>query len=89
MCLPIHNLDEHIDSAETLGYVPGLIETVMQFDPGSSWSAGVITNCSTTQSQSTATRCAVLIPREGAQSRLLALHPALPSDVIKAMLNAR
>lgn len=89
MCLPIANLNDLIDSAETLGYVPGAIETVLQFGPASDWSAGAITHGSATQSHAIATRCAVLIPRKGGPSHLLALHPALPSEVIKAMLHAR
>ena len=33
-------------------------------------------------------RCALLIPRRGKRMRKLALHPALPADVIKSMLQA-
>ena len=35
-----------------------------------------------------ATRCAMLIPRKGKRVRMLALHPELPAEVVKFMLNA-
>ncbi|MFT4015097.1 MAG: hypothetical protein QM682_17250 [Paracoccus sp. (in: a-proteobacteria)] len=77
-----------IDSIETEGYVPGEIESVMRFGPQSRWRAGAIVASSTERSQAVATRCALLIPRRGKRTRKLALHPALPADVIKSMLHA-
>ncbi len=82
------SLDEVIDSSETQGYVPGAIESVLKFGPKSRWSAGAIVTGSHDRSQAVATRCALLIPRRGKQTRKLALHPALPVEVVKSMLNA-
>ncbi|KGJ10794.1 hypothetical protein EQ718_23410 (plasmid) [Paracoccus versutus] len=88
MYLPPIIHDALIDSAETEGYVPGAIESVMRFGPHSRWCAGVIAACSTKRSQALATRCALLIPRKGKRTLKLAVHPSLPADVIKSMLNA-
>ncbi|WP_246175268.1 hypothetical protein [Paracoccus limosus] len=77
-----------IDSPETLGYVPGQIAFVMRFGPKSRWRAGAIVDSSAERSQAVATRCALLIPRRGKRTRKLALHPALPADVVKSMLQA-
>lgn len=88
MYLPPIISESLIDSAETQGYVPGAIESVLRFGPHSRWRAGVIVSSSTKHSQAVATRCALLIPRRGKRTRMLALHPALPADVIKSMLDA-
>ncbi len=88
MYLPPVIHEELIDSVETEGYVPGMIESVMRFGPQSRWRAGAIVASSTERSQAVATRCALLIPRRGKRTRMLALHPALPADVIKSMLQA-
>ena len=77
-----------IDSPETEGYVPGSIESVLRFGPHSRWRAGLIVGSSAKHSNAVATRCALLIPRKGRRTRKLALHPALPAEVIKSMLNA-
>lgn len=88
MYLPPIIHDALIDSAETEGYVPDTIESVMRFGPHSRWRAGVIVASSAKHSQALATRCALLIPRKGKRTRKLALHPSLPADVIKSMLDA-
>ncbi|KRW97591.1 hypothetical protein O4J55_14245 [Paracoccus sp. PXZ] len=88
MYLPPIIHDALIDSAETEGYVPGSIEIVMRFGTHSRWCAGVIVVCSAQRSRALATRCALLIPRKGKRTRKLAVHPALPADVIKSMLDA-
>lgn len=88
MHLPPIITDSMIDSAETLGYVPGQIEFVMRFGPRSRWRAGAIVDSAAERSQAVATRCALLIPRRGKRTRKLALHPALPADVVKSMLQA-
>ncbi|KGJ06151.1 hypothetical protein SAMN04487972_104142 [Paracoccus halophilus] len=88
MYLPPVITDSLIDSAETEGYVPGSIESVLRFGPHSRWYAGAIVVSSERRSHAMATRCALLIPRKGKRTRMLALHPALPADVIKSMLNA-
>ncbi|MTH63495.1 hypothetical protein [Paracoccus shanxieyensis] len=88
MYLPPVINEELIDSIETEGYVPGQIESVMRFGPKSRWRAGAIVESSSERSQAVATRCALLIPRRGKRTRKLALHPALPADVIKSMLKA-
>jgi|GEM_PF-1252412 len=88
MHLPPIIHDALIDSDETRGYVPGLIESVMRFGPQSRWRAGAIVKSRIERSQAVATRCALLIPRRGKRTRKLALHPALPADVIKSMLQA-
>lgn len=88
MQLPPVIYDALIDSTETEGYVPGTIETVLRFDPMSRWCAGAIVACSSVHSQAKATRCALLIPRQGKHIQKLALHPTLPADIIKSMLNA-
>lgn len=77
-----------MDSAETLNYVPTEIESVLKFGPDSRWRGGAIVNSSVEQSQAVATRCALLIPRRGKKTRKLALHPALPAEVVKSMLRA-
>ncbi|MDQ7264165.1 hypothetical protein NM680_20485 [Paracoccus sp. PS-1] len=87
MYLPPIIHDALIDSAETEGYVPGTIESIMRFGPHSRWRAGAIAQ-SGEGSLALATRCALLIPRKGKRTRKLALHPALPTDVIKSMLDA-
>ncbi|WP_347266341.1 hypothetical protein [Paracoccus sp. (in: a-proteobacteria)] len=87
MYLPPHISEALIDSAETEGYVPGSIESVLRFGPRSRWRAGLIV-ASSEHSHAIATRCALLIPRKGKRTRKLALHPALPADVIKSMLDA-
>lgn len=89
MHLPPIISDSLIDSIETQGYVPGSIESILRFDPHSPWCAGVIADGSATRSHAIATRCVLLIPRKGKRTRKLALHPALPTDVVKFMLNAR
>ncbi|SIP89874.1 hypothetical protein SAMN05421641_101256 [Paracoccus thiocyanatus] len=88
MHLPPIIHDALIDSAETEGYVPGTIESVLRFGPHSRWCAGVIAAGSADRSLAVATRCALLIPRKGKRMRKLALHPALPAEVIKSMLDA-
>ncbi|MFC3568925.1 hypothetical protein [Paracoccus sp. TOH] len=88
MYLPPIIHDALIDSAETEGYVPGVIESVMRFGPHSRWRAGLIVKSSAARSQALATRCALLIPRKGRRTRKLAVHPALPAEVIKSMLDA-
>ena len=88
MYLPPIIHDALIDSVETEGYVPGEIEHVMRFGPRSRWRAGAIVASSAERSQAVATRCALLIPRRGRRMRKLALHPALPADVVKSMLQA-
>ena len=77
-----------IDSAETEGYVPGAIEAVLRFGPNSRWRGGAILASSPTRSHAVATRCALLIPKRGRKTRMLALHPLLPADVVKSMLDA-
>ena len=77
-----------IDSDETEGYVPAAIESVLRFGPKSKWRAGAIVMGCAERSQAVATRCALLIPRRGKRTRKLALHPALPADVVKSMLRA-
>lgn len=74
------------DCADTQDYVPGRIEYVMRFGPKSRWSAGAIVDCAIEKSRANATRCALLIPRRGRRMRKLALHPALPTEIIVAML---
>jgi len=88
MHLPPIIHDALMDSAETRGYVPGTIESVMRFGPHSRWSAGVIALGSAKRSRAVATRCALLIPRKGRHTRKLAVHPMLPADVVKSMLGA-
>jgi len=88
MHLPPVIHDGLIDSEDTRGYVPGLIESVLRFGPKSKWRAGAIVESSIERSQAVATRCALLIPRRGKRTHKLALHPALPADVIKSMLQA-
>nr|WP_010394847.1 hypothetical protein [Paracoccus sp. TRP] len=88
MYLPPLIHDALIDSAETEGYVPGAIETVMRFDLHSRWCAGVIAECCVTRSRAIATRCVLLLPPRGRRIRKLALHPVLPADVVKSMLGA-
>ena len=88
MYLPPVIHEDLIDSVETQGYVPGHIESVMRFGPKSRWRAGAIVDSATERSQAVATRCALLIPRRGRRTRKLALHPALPVDVVKSMLQA-
>ena len=88
MYLPPTISDAQIDSIETEGYVPGSIESVLRFGPHSRWRAGAIVTASVKQSHAIATRCALLIPRRGRRTRKLAVHPALPVDVIKSMLDA-
>ncbi len=88
MYLPPIISDSLIDSIETQGYVPGAIESVLRFGPRSRWQAGAIVASSATRSHAIATRCALLIPRTGKRTRKLALHPALPAEVVKFMLNA-
>lgn len=77
-----------VDSEDTLGYVPAVIESVLRFGPGSRWRAGAIVLSCTERSQAIATRCALLIPRRGRRTQKLALHPSLPTEVIKSMLQA-
>lgn len=88
MYLPPVISESLIDSAETEGYVPGAIESVLRFGPHSRWRAGAIVTGSEKQSHAIATRCALLIPRRGKRTRKLALHPSLPTDVVKSMLDA-
>lgn len=88
MYLPPIISDSLIDSIETQGYVPGSIESILRFDPYSRWRAGLIVEGSETRSQAIATRCALLFPHKGKRTHKLALHPALPTDVVKFMLNA-
>ncbi|WP_313351176.1 hypothetical protein [Paracoccus sp. (in: a-proteobacteria)] len=88
MYLPPIIHDALIDTAETDGYVPGIIESVLRFSPQSRWRAGVIVASSAQQSRAIATRCALLIPRKGNRTRKLAVHPSLPADVVKSMLDA-
>lgn len=88
MYLPPVISDALIHLIETEGYVPGAIESVLRFGPHSRWRAGVIAASSATRSHAIATRCALLIPHKGRRTRKLALHPSLPADVIKFMLNA-
>lgn len=88
MYLPPVIHENIIDSPETQGYVPGHIEFVMSFGPKSRWRAGAIVDSATERSQAVATRCALLIPRRGKRTRKLAIHPALPADVVKSMLQA-
>lgn len=76
-----------IDSAETEGWEPGSIESVIRFGPHSRWQAGAIALCSS-RSHALATRCVLLIPRRGKRTRKLALHPLLPVEVVKSMLHA-
>jgi hypothetical protein len=77
-----------INSSETEGYVPGAIESVLRFGPHSRWLAGAIVTGSPRHSRAIATRCALLIPRRGKRTQKLALHPLLPTDVVKSMLDA-
>ena len=88
MYLPPIISDAQIDSIETEGYVPGSIESVLRFGPHSRWRGGAIVGSSATRSHAMATRCALLIPRKGKRMRMVALHPALPAEVVKFMLNA-
>ncbi len=88
MYLPPTISDAQIDSIETEGYVPGSIESVLRFGPHSRWRGGAIVGSSATRSHAMATHCALLIPRKGKRMRMVALHPALPAEVVKFMLNA-
>ena len=88
MYLPPIISDAQIDSIDTEGYVPGSIETVLRFGPHSRWRGGAIVASTATRSHARATRCAMLIPRKGKRVRMVALHPELPIDVVKFMLNA-
>ncbi len=88
MYLPPIISDAQIDSIETEGYVPGSIESVLRFGPHSRWRGGAIVGSSAKRSHAMATRCVLLIPRKGKRVRMVALHPELPADVVKFMLNA-